>query len=154
LGEKEPLDDDSVSHGMCAGCEEYFAKQWGGLRLGEYLDDIELPAIAVNQDRRAVAVNQRMAEFLGKSDRERFGLLGGEAMECQYARLPEGCGGSIHCQTCTIRLTVMKVMETGEPQLRVPAYLNQVERRIKMLISVYEHDGFVRVVIEEMDGGS
>lgn len=154
LGEKEPLDDHAVSHGMCAECERYFARQWSGLKLGEYLDDIEFPALAVNRDRRVLAANRRMAELLGKSDREQFGLLGGEAMECQYARLPEGCGQTIHCQTCTIRRAVLDAMETGLPQLRVPAYLNQVDRHIKMLISTYKHDRFVRIVIEEMDGGS
>lgn len=154
MGEKEPLDDDMLSHGMCAGCEHYSAKQWAGLRLGEYLDGIDLPAIAVDQDIRVVAANQRMAEILGKNDREQFGLLGGEAMECQFARLPEGCGKTTHCQTCTIRRTVMDAIDTGQPQLRVPAYLNQIERRIKMVISAYKHDRFVRIVIEEIDGGS
>ena len=151
LGEKEPLDDDMVSHGMCAECEGYFSRQWAGLRLGEHLDDIDLPAMAVDQDARVIAVNQRMAEMLGKNDREYFGLLGGEVMDCQFARLPEGCGKTVHCQTCTIRRTVTKAVDTGRPQLRVPAYLNQIDRRVNMLISAYEHDGFVRIVIEKID---
>jgi ferredoxin len=154
LGEKEPLDDDMVSHGMCAECDHHFSRQWSGLRLGEYLDDIDLPAMAVDPDGRVIAANQRMAETLGKNDREYFGLLGGEVMECQYARLPEGCGKTVHCQTCAIRLTVTKVIDTGQPQLRVPAYLNQVESRVNMLISAYKHDEFVRIVIEEMGDGS
>jgi hypothetical protein len=150
LGEKEPLDDDAISHGMCEACERHFSRQWEGLKLGEYLDDIDLPTLAVNHEGRVVAANQRMADVLGKSDREQFGLLGGEVMECRFARLPEGCGKTSHCETCAIRRTVTAVAETGEPQLRVPAYLNQSEQRLKLVISAYQRDQIVHIVIEEM----
>jgi hypothetical protein len=46
---------------------------------------------------------------------------------------------------------VTAVAETGKPQLRVPAYLNQAERRLKLMISVYQRDQIVHIVIEEMD---
>ena len=46
------------------------------------------------------------------------------------------------------------VIDTGEPQLRVPAYLNQIERRLKLVISAYQRDHIVHVVIEEIDRDS
>jgi hypothetical protein len=152
LGDKQPLDSDAVSHSICTECERHFSKQWAGLKLGEYLDDFDLPAMALNEEGRVVAANQRMAEILGKKDRIRCGLLGGEAMECQFARLPEGCGRTVHCQTCTIRRTVMAVIDTGQPQLRVPAYLDQSDRRIRLVISAYERQGFAQIVIHEING--
>jgi PAS domain-containing protein len=149
LGYKEPLDGDSVTHGMCDACSDHFGRQWDGLDLGEYLDQFDHPVLAVNGDRRIVAANQRMADMLGKSERRVFGLLGGEAMECLYSRLPEGCGNTIHCKTCTVRNTVMEVLETGESRERVPAYVDRGDRRVELTISAHKRDGIVLLVIDE-----
>jgi hypothetical protein len=69
LGEKEPLDSDLVSHGMCEECVEYFTRQWDGLPLGEYLDRFESPVLVVDKDCRILAANQGMADMLGKGER-------------------------------------------------------------------------------------
>jgi len=106
--------------------------------------------MVVDGDGRIMAANQMMADMLGKSDREFFGLLGGEAMECAYARLPGGCGGTTHCPTCTIRQTVLRALETGEPQMRVPAYLNRDDGRMSLTISTWKRDGVVTVRIDEV----
>ena len=149
LGDKEPVDLDSVTHGMCDACADHFGKQWDGLHLGEYLDQFDYPVLALNGDRRVVAANQPMADMLGKSDRQLFGLLGGEAMECMYSRLPEGCGSTVHCETCTIRKTVMEVLETDEPREWVPAYVDRGDRRLWLTISAYKRDGIVFLVVEK-----
>jgi len=149
LGDKEPLDGDSVTHGMCDSCADHFGQQWDGLGLGEYLDRFDCPVLALNGDRRVVAANQAMADLMGKSERDVCGLLGGEAMECLYSRLPEGCGNTVHCETCTIRKTVMEVLETGESREQVPAYVDRGERRLALTISAHERDGIVVLVIEE-----
>jgi PAS domain-containing protein len=149
LGEKEPFDVDSVTHGMCDACADHFGRQWAGLDLGEYLDRFDRPVLAVSQDGRIVAANQLMADMLGKSERRLFGLLGGEAMECRFARLPEGCGNTIHCKTCTVRNTVMGVLETGEPREGVSAYVDQGDRRVGLTISAYKRDRFVLLVVDE-----
>ena len=149
LGEKEPLGNDMVSHGMCTACADYFSKQWSGLDLGEFLDRYDRPVLAVNPDGRIVAANQHMADLLGKSERDLFGLLGGEVMECRFARLPGGCGETVHCKTCTIRNTVMAVMERGESREKVRAYLNRLERRVELTISAYKRDRVVLLMIDE-----
>ena len=150
IGEKEPLDDNRTTHSMCAECVEHFSKQWDGLKLGKYLDSFEAPVLVVNAEGRTVAANQRSADMLGKCERDLYGLLGGEVMECVYARLPEGCGRTIHCKTCTIRITLMSTMETGEPRVRVPAYLDQERGRVQLMISAFKEGSLVRVVIEEL----
>ena len=149
LGEKEPLEVDVVTHGMCDACADHFGRQWAGLGLGEYLDRFDRPVLAVNQDGRVVAANQAMADMLGKSDRRVFGLLGGEAMDCRYARLPEGCGSTVHCKTCTVRNTVTEVLETGEPREGVSAYVDRGDRRVGLTISAYKRDRFVLLVVDE-----
>lgn len=148
LGEKERFNDDRVSHGICSECFDYFDKQIKGLSLERYLDEFEAPIIIVNAAGRILASNKMAEEMIGKPRREIFGLLGGEAMECVYARLPEGCGNTVHCETCTIRRTVMKAMESGEPQLHVDVTLKQETREIKMVISTDKIDELVRIVIE------
>jgi PAS domain-containing protein len=150
MREVEPYDDQGLSHGMCDDCFNHFMRQWEGLRLGEYLDDFDFPVIVVTGDeKRVAAVNQRMAEMLGKSQREVTGLLGGEAMECVYSRMEGGCGKTIHCQTCTIRRAVTETWDTGRSLERVPAHLELDDGRIHFLISTHKHEHSVKVVIED-----
>jgi len=148
LGEKPPLDRDELSHGACPPCLEHFERQWEGLSLAEYLDDFEFPVVVVDQDGRFIAANDRMAEQLGQPARSLTGLLGGEAMECVWARLPGGCGRTSHCETCTVRQTVRRTFETGEPQVRVPAWVQREEGRMDVLLSTRRVGPGVRVRIE------
>jgi PAS domain-containing protein len=150
LGSKPPLEDESITHSMCPRCEDHFRRQWEGLSLGEYLDDFPRPVLVVSGENRVVAANRPMAELLGKPRRELYGLLGGEALECQHARLPEGCGRTIHCETCTIRRNVTRTLETGEPLERVQAHLDRDDGRTELLISTRLVEGLVQVVVEEM----
>lgn len=154
LGETEPLEDESLSHGMCLACRDHFARQWRGERLGEYLDSFSKPVLVVTGDeRRIVAANQAMADLLRKSDRELFGLLGGEAIECVNARRPEGCGNTIHCRTCTIRRTVSDVLQTGESRIDVPATIRAGEGTVDYLISARRgKKGTVEVDLEIVSG--
>jgi PAS domain-containing protein len=151
MREVEPYDDQGVSHGICDECYVHFMRQWEGLKLGEYLDDFEFPVIVVTgNEKRIAAVNQRMAELIGKEEREVAGLLGGEALECVYSRLEGGCGKTIHCKTCTIRKTVNETWETGRSLEQVPARLDRDDGRIHLLISTYKHERAVTVVIEDI----
>jgi hypothetical protein len=90
-----------------------------------------------------------MAEMLGKSEREIVGLRRGEALECVYASRPEGCGKTVHCEICTIRNTLMEVLETGEPREQVPAYVDRGAQRVALTISAYERDGIALLAIDE-----
>lgn len=159
LAPKEPLEDDAVTHTMCPECLDHFGRQAEGWSLGELLDQFDVPVLAVDCDGRAIAANQATADMVGKSRRELFGLLGGDLMECAYARLPGGCGKTIHCKACAIRNAVEKTMETGSPQMSVPAYLNQADGRVNMRISTSRIPTGVVLIIEELsktvyaDGG-
>ena len=102
----------------------------------------------MDADGRIVAANDRVGTMTGRSYHEVFGLLGGEVMECVYARLPEGCGKTVHCVACTIRNTVMAARESGEPQMHIPVRLQQMDREIKMVISTEKIGSLVRIVIE------
>ena len=149
MGEKEPFDDDRISHGICEGCYEYYSKQIAGLSFDDYLDRFDTPILMVNAGGRIVASNKMALHVLGKPQDKIIGFLGGEALECEYARLPEGCGNTIHCPACTIRNTVMETMETGKSQVHVPVKLNREDQEVSMHISTEKVDSFVRVKIED-----
>ena len=148
MGEKEPLDDKRVSHTICFDCYLYYSKQMKGISFDEYLDRFEAPVLIVNDLGRILAANKMAEQVIGNPNDQIAGFLGGEAMECEYARLPEGCGNTIHCPACTIRNTVMKTMETGEPHIHVPVKLQRENQEVAMYISTEKVDSFVRIKIE------
>ena len=148
--EKEPLNDDSASHTICPECYEHYSKQLKGLSLDRYLDQFDAPILFVDVDGRVLAANKNAESALGKPRQDFLGLLGGEAMECAYARLPEGCGESVHCETCTIRITVMEAMDSGRPQLHKSVKLKQADKEIKMKISTERIEDLVRIVIHDI----
>jgi PAS domain-containing protein len=151
-GEKEPLGDDRVTHGICSECMSYYGSQWSGESLGQFLDRYEFPVLAINREGRVMAANAAMEAMLGKDASEIRGLRGGEASECAYARLPEGCGRTVHCQRCAIRLTVEDTHATGQEHQRVPAVLDLDDERVSFLISTSLHGDAVHLVIEEVTG--
>ena len=149
MGEKEPFDDLRESHSICLACYTSFREEAKGLSLDRYLNKFEAPIIIVNANGRIFASNKMAADMIGKSEQRVFGLLGGEAMECFYAQLPEGCGNTVHCGTCTIRKTVMAAMESEVPQLHIPVTLRQSDKIVNMVISTDKIGVLVRIVIED-----
>jgi PAS domain-containing protein len=149
LGRKEPYGDASVTHAMCADCGTYFEEQWRGMSYGQYVARFSYPVVLVEGEGRVVAMNRPACEFLGRRPRDVIGLLGGEAMECAYARLPGGCGKTEHCATCAIRNTVTATHRTGRASTRVPATLRRRDQQVhELLISTTLEDRVVKVVIE------
>jgi hypothetical protein len=148
LGTKPPLADSSVTHGMCPACADHFSAQWEGMSYGEYLERFGFPVILVEGDVRVVAVNKPAGNLLGRQPSDLIGLLGGEALECAHALLPEGCGKTVCCATCTIRNTVTHTHRTGEAQRQVPATLQRKEELVNLLISTALEGKLVRVTIE------
>lgn len=139
-----------VSHGMCHSCAEHFGKLWNGMSLSEYLDGLPDPVLVVDGDGRVVGLNERLALRLGRDGRDLRGLLAGEAFACSRSRLPEGCGKTVHCRECTIRLAVTHVRDTKRDLVRAPAWLQTKQGRVSLLISVRPEQGLVKVTVEEM----
>lgn len=151
MGEKEPLEDTDPTHSICDECYAYYIDQIRGMSCSDYLDRYDVPILIVDRQGRVAASNRRAQEALGRSEREMTGLLGGEVMECEFARLPGGCGGTEHCLACSIRKTVEETFNTGESVLRKKTYLNRSDRRYELVISTCRVNGFVRIIVEEMN---
>jgi len=121
--ENIPSDTEGVSHGICSDCQNNVAFQQG-VSLQRYIDSLTIPIFVVDSNVIISAVNLTACKMLGKNSVEVVQHLGGDVFECERARLPDGCGKTIHCSGCTIRRTVVQCFTSGEPQIKVPAYIN------------------------------
>jgi len=116
--------DTEVSHGICEGCLDNLEFQQG-VPLQRYLDSIPVPVLVIDRHIVVKAVNRTACEALNKAPLEIVQHLAGNVFECAHARLPEGCGRTVHCSGCAIRRSVKRTYETGEPQAGVPAVLRR-----------------------------
>ncbi len=154
MGEKEPFGDSGLTHGICPSCYDHFSRQWEGYQLSDFLDQFDQPILIFSGDTRVIAFNQSYAQAYLEDGEKPRGLLGGEFMECARARLPEGCGKTVHCRSCAIRNTINATFRTGQSQKDVPAYLNtdvNGKPAVKKLRLSSEIQGLmVKLMIEDM----
>ena len=128
--------DSPISHGICEACASFVLADKLGLK--DFLETIDAPVLAVDEEGRAITVNGPALRVLGKESAHVEGRLGGQVMECDHARLPEGCGKTIHCSGCQIRMSVNHTRRTGEPLIRARAFMS-----IQTPDGVKEFDYFV-----------
>ncbi len=149
----QPLDSET-SHGICPACSEAFAFQ-DGISLQRYIDSIAIPILLVDNNTGIVATNTKACEMLGKGNRTAIiDQLIGPVFECAHARLPEGCGRTIHCSGCAIRKSVVNTFNTGEPQISVPATLTLEDpdrvSEIVLTITTVKSNGLVVMRLEQV----
>jgi PAS domain-containing protein len=124
--ENGPLPDAAISHGICKACADNMTFQ-RGISLQQYIDSIPVPVFVVDDEVVVKAANAKAREVLGKDALGMQGYRGGDVFECSHARLPEGCGRTIHCSGCAIRRSVTRTFKTGESLSMVPATLSQYD---------------------------
>lgn len=121
-GDFSEASEKLVSHGICKECTAavFGSKKYS---LMDFLDSLNAPVLTVDTEGKVGCANKQAREILQKEMPDIEGLTGGDVFACSYAHLPDGCGGSFHCDACTIRNTVMSTFQTGEGYLRIPAFL-------------------------------
>ena len=119
--ENKETQDSSKSHGICFDCAQKLL--WRkAQKLNDFVNKFDSPVILIEESGRVVGANSLALEMLGKTSESIFYQNGGDVFECKWAQLPEGCGNTIHCKSCTIRNTVMHTLSTGESCHNVSAY--------------------------------
>lgn len=112
-----------------------------------------MPVFLVTPEGRIMAGNREAFSLLKKNPEEVNGELGGDVFGCRYADLPGGCGNTVHCKSCTIRLTVMETLQSGKSNVKIAAYpeLHHItgENRVRFLITT-ERVGEAVLLREEM----
>ncbi|MDH4161292.1 MAG: hypothetical protein OEW15_01215 [Nitrospirota bacterium] len=114
--------DRRISLPLCSSCSELLVFQMG-VPLQTFIDRLPAPIFVVDNNATVEAANALGYSFLNKKPEDVIKKLGGVVFECAYSRLPEGCGGTVHCSGCAIRRSVYHTFETGESQIEVPATL-------------------------------
>ena len=142
-----------VSHGICPDCTGNLRFQLG-VPLQAYIDSVPVPVFVVNNDGVVQTANRKAYGMLNKEPVDVEQQLGGDVFECAYARLPGGCGKTIHCSGCTIRRAVLTTFETGAPQGMVPATLNQDDpddpRAVMLTITTVKIGEMVMLRVDRM----
>lgn len=123
-----PIADKScgieLSHGICKKCLQWARRNDSGRSLAEFVEELPVPVLIVDNDCRISMANGSAYRMLGVNKDRMEDKKSGEIMECQNARLPGGCGNTVHCRACTIRNTVMATYADGKVREMVPAYLD------------------------------
>jgi len=83
---------------------------------------ISEPVLMVDSGGIVKAANKNGLKLLGKDLPAIENLPGGDVLECPNARLPEGCGHTLHCMTCAVRNIMMDTLAHGHSYIRVPAF--------------------------------
>ena len=116
-----------VSHGICEQCAFHLVAQMGMRHCRNILMVLRDPILVVNGDVNVKTANGRARELLQKELPAIEGYQGGDMFECEYSKLPEGCGKTYHCSACAIRRTVTDTFKTGINHVTVPACLHRME---------------------------
>ena len=98
---------------VCVACAEYLAAD-ERLSVEEFIERLPHPVLVLESDGVVVAANEEARAFVGKGPEQISGRRGGDVIECSSARLPGGCGNTIHCKGCALRRSVLHTFETGE----------------------------------------
>jgi hypothetical protein len=143
----------AITGGVCDECFHHLEARTG-MPVLDFLDGLEVPVLAADGDGVAELANKPLLMLLGKTPSQVRGQRGGDVFDCAYARLPEGCGRTVHCSGCAIRRAVTETFLTGKSLRKVPAYLNRdtptESLQLNLLISTERAWGMVLLRIDRI----
>jgi len=142
-----------VSHGICVDCNDNIHFQLG-VTVDQYLESQKVPVLLLTAEENVAFANKMARECVGAAPAGLVGKAAGVVFECNFARLPEGCGNTIHCSGCTIRRTVADTFTTGKSHAGVDAVLRKQESYASYRISTQRVGDFVALRIEDSTGGT
>lgn len=144
-----------ITHGICEGCAAKFLGE-AGEDLMTFLDRLDEPVVMIGSAGSVKTANRHARTLLQKDLPQIEGYKSGDVFECAYAKLPEGCGRTIHCHECAIRNAVADTFQSGRSHLKVLAHLHSGAvgdgRKIDLLIST-EKVGAVVLLRVDKEGG-
>ena len=120
--DSEEVEKNIISHGFCEPCAESFLYEELGKPLHDFLDTLGDPVLLIEPGPKVRTANSQACTLLGKKVSDIQGHKGGEVIECVHSKTPGGCGKDVHCESCTIRNTVLETFASGNSFERVKAY--------------------------------
>ncbi len=144
---------DAITHGICPTCRDRLSHE-SGEALRDFLDRLGVPVLLMDEGVRALSANRQARQLLDKTLPAIENQLGGNVIECVHAHEPGGCGGTVHCKSCTIRQTVKDTYDSGTPHVEIPAYQDirtpAASKQVRFLISTEKVGGYVMLRIDDM----
>ncbi len=125
-----------VSQGICRECLARM-RSVHPKSVREILEDLPAPVLLLDREFRIQGGNRRAGKFLNRPLAEIENFLPGEALECVNARLPGGCGKTIHCQACALRQAISQTIATGEGVENIPAFQDVFQKDGSILRRFY-----------------
>ena len=127
-----------ITHVIYESCAARFFDEMAA-DLMTFLDRLSEPVVMVDPAGIVKTANRHAHALLQKDLPKIAGRASVDVGECVHAKLPEGCGNTVHCRECTIRNTVMDTFQSGRCHLNTPARLNNgtldATNHIDLLIS-------------------
>ncbi len=151
--EDTPLQDDApITHGVCEECMVRLLTS-STQTMENFLDCYAEPILLLDGSGKVLAANEAASDRLHRKRDAMLDQYPGNLVECAHARLPGGCGRTVHCRTCTIR-SVLNAAKTGCSQRRVPAIADHGEDgesgMTRFLISADRMGDTILLRIDEM----
>lgn len=144
-----------VTHGICPECADYFFTQRDH-SMHAFLNRLDAPVVLVDSDVNVIDANDAAVAMLGQPAEALAHKRGGDVLECANAKLPQGCGHTVHCLACSIRNCVRETAETGRSLSHVPAWLRRhnesahpASSRVRLEISTERLGGAVLLRIDD-----
>lgn len=110
-----------VSHGICPDCVITFFS-FMGKPMKDYLDEFTGPVFLVDSTNKIITANSEALALTHKKSEEIEEKMAGDVFECPHASQVEGCGGTIHCKSCTIKKAILSTSQTGQASIHLPAF--------------------------------
>ena len=127
--------------------------------LSAIYENAPLIMLLVDRERRIVKLNAPAVSMARRSTEEAVGLRAGEALRCVHASdNSKGCGFGPTCETCGVRLTILRTFQSGKTFHRMEASIpydhpdSPVDMHVLVsttLLSVSEED-LVLVCLEDI----
>lgn len=153
LGDGDPHPDRPITLGICKDCA---SAMLAGVPVDvdEFLDRFDSPIVLLNQAGNIAGVNRLAQLRLGKTREEIDHLLVGNVFECRHARLPGGCGKTVHCMGCAIRRTFTECLREGGGRRDCNAVLHRHDHgrdeTIRLRLSAERLGNYVLMRIDAM----
>jgi len=100
-----------ITRGLCDVCTRYL--QGNPSKLAALLERFAEPILVVNSRGAIISNNGAARVILGHGMDPSAAPLVGDVVECAYARLPGGCGKTVHCDGCGIRRAFTETLRSG-----------------------------------------
>jgi hypothetical protein len=151
MGEVEPLEDPSITSGICKSCYDSYSPQWLSRNFDQYLPEDEVAACVFNKDLRILAVTPRFNAIFAGRRKDVRGLLCGEVLCCYYStsQCQVSCGETEHCSSCKIRDAINGVFQTGKSRPHLQVAFEKEHGEHKLTVSLQKKEDIVLLVLYE-----